>query len=179
MKNGLVQIYTGNGKGKTTAAFGLALRASGQNLKTLIVQFLKPDDFDSGEVAAVSSSKVIKIIKFGDSNVWGRLKPKGQYDNDDALTSARQCWDYLKTTLLQKKFDLVILDEVAAAIKHNLIKQNEVTDFIDSKPPFTELVLTGRNMPEQLIERADLVSEIKNVKHPFDKGITARRGIEF
>lgn len=181
MKKGLVQVYTGNGKGKTTCAFGLALRASGYDLKILIIQFFKPTDYYSGEVIAATNSKNITVKRFGNSKVWGLLKPKKLSAIDDQRSAKEECQKalvYLSKNI-SDDFDIVILDEIASAINNGFISIEEVVDLIKSKPATTEIVLTGRNMPQQIIDVADLVSEIKEVKHPFKQGISARKGIEF
>lgn len=177
MKKGLVEVYTGDGKGKTTSAFGLALRASGHGFKSLIVQFLKPSDCLSGEVTALADNKYITIKRFGDSKLYGYLKPKTHY-GDKAKEFSQKALEFLNNEDLSK-YDLVILDEIAAVVNHGLIDIQQITDLITNKPQTTELILTGRNMPDEITEKSDLVSEIKEVKHPYKKGVSARKGIEF
>jgi cob(I)alamin adenosyltransferase len=177
MKKGLIQVYTGNGKGKTTSAFGLALRASGHNFKSLILQFLKPTDCLSGEVTALSDNKNITVKRFGSSKVLGCLRPKKQYD-DKTKEYCQEAIGFLNSTDLSV-YDLVVLDEIACAINHNLVAVNQVIDILKNKPQTTEIILTGRNMPKEIIDIADLVSEINEVKHPYKQDIVARKGIEY
>lgn len=173
LDKGLVQVYTGEGKGKTTAALGLALRAVGQGLKVYILQFLKSEE-KSGEHNAAKSIPEISIEQCG---VKGFL-------NKDKITShqrekALEGLSRAKKAIMEKEYDMVILDEINVALNYGLIPLEEVLKMIKERPLQVELVLTGRNMPEEIEELADLISEVKMVKHPFAKGIKARRGIEF
>jgi len=172
---GLVHVYTGNGKGKTTAAVGLGMRAWGRGMKVLMVQFLK--GMESGELVT---------IKRLDSNFTvnpGKALGKFTWNmNEEELREAavlqRQQFDYAVNEMKSDKWDLLILDEIMAAINTGMIPLEDVLELIKSKPGRLELVLTGRNAPDELIKLADYVSEIKEVKHPLKKGIAARRGIE-
>lgn len=173
---GLVQVYTGDGKGKTTAAFGLALRAAGQGLKVCIIQFLKPPDAESGETKAIREVSGIKVFTFGGSFIFPETDPqtreKARKNCQEALSLARE-----KSS--QEGLDVLILDEINVALSYGFIDLNEVFKLISERPPNLEMVLTGRGAPQELIEAADLVAEMRMVKHPFQKKVVARRGIEY
>jgi cob(I)alamin adenosyltransferase len=174
LKRGLVQVYTGEGKGKTTAAFGLALRASGQGLRVCIVQFMKRED--TGEFRAVKRylSDNIKIFCFG-TNRW--LK-EGEITEEETNT-AKEAFEFAKNAIMSKKYDIVVLDEINMAIDYKLIKLKDVIEIIKRKPKEVELVLTGRGAKKEIIDLSDLVTYMKEVKHPYKKKIGARRGIEY
>lgn len=168
-----VQIYTGNGKGKTTAAFGLALRAVGQDLKVIVVQFLKGGN-PSGEVLIAQAKRLFSIERFGAEGFC--------YDCDDNLEHKAEAQKGLArlTELLQTgEYDMVVADELVTAVHVGLLSETQIIDLIDSKPPSTELVLTGRGASEKLIAEADLVTEMREIKHYFNKGVPAREGIEY
>lgn len=169
---GLVQVYTGDGKGKTTAAFGLAMRAAGNGLKVVVIQFLKPDG-DYGE--QISARRLgIELVPVGkdhmhglktDAETEGELTAEGMRIAADALTSGG--------------YDLVILDELNNSLRFGLVTPQEVIDMLERRSPETEVVLTGRGAPDEIVEYADLVTEMRLVKHPMDRGIPARRGVEY
>ena len=168
---GLVQIYTGSGKGKTTASLGLAVRAAGHNFKIAIIHFMKIWDY--GEVKSLRKLG-IDLFRYGTTELIDPNNPS-PIDYEEANKAL------LKTEELMEKsdYDILILDEINVAIDFNLIPLKRVVELLDKKPDSLELVLTGRNCPQELIERADLVSVIDEIKHPFHKGIEARKGIEF
>lgn len=170
---GLVQIFTGNGKGKTTAALGTILRAAGHGLKVFIVFFMK-GDYEYGEFNTLPKLPNIEIFKSGFRQFTDPLniKPEEKEQAKSALAAARKA-------ILSGSYDLVVLDEVNVALEYNLIELDEVVKLIEDKPPRVELILTGRYADNGLIEMADLVTEMVKVKHPFDKGIKARKGIEY
>jgi len=177
MKRGLVQIYTGEGKGKTTAAIGQAIRARGRDCKVLLVQFLKGKE-GSGEIPLLEGLG-IKVICKGEKDKWifpERIKK-------DEKKKIRLEWnhflDEISREVREEKYDLVILDEINVALYYKLIDKNKLIDFIKRKPASLEIILTGRHASPELIELAHLVSEIKCIKHPFDAGIKGRRGIEY
>lgn len=171
MQNGYVQIYTGNGKGKTTAAFGLALRASGHGKKIFIGQFVKGMKY--GELDSIKKfSETITLKQFGrDCFIENDPEPED-------IKVARDGWDLVNTILDENSVDILILDEIGIAIYYKLISTNEVADFIKRKPAEMELILTGRYVPEELFELADLVTEMKEIKHYYKVGVQARKGIE-
>lgn len=177
MKRGLVQIYTGEGKGKTTAAIGQAIRARGRGLRILFVQFFKGKE-GSGEISVLEKLGV-KVVCKREKDRWlfpDRLK-------EDEKKKIRLEWtrflDEISQQLREQKYDLVVLDEINVALYYRLIDKNKLIDFIKKKPASLEVILTGRHASAELIELAQLVSEIKSVKHPFDQGIKGRRGIEY
>ena len=172
-KSGLVQIYTGNGKGKTTAALGLIVRAIGHGLRVCIVFFMK-GDYPYGEFETLKKLPGIKVASFGFRRFTDRenLKPEEIEQAEKALTTAREA-------MLSGDYDLVVLDEVNVAVAWKLIGIDKVIELIKNKPAGVELILTGRYAEAELIEQADLVTEMVKVKHPFDNGIRARKGIEY
>lgn len=171
-KIGLVHIYTGDGKGKTTASAGLAVRAAGAGKSVLFSQFLKGRP--TGELTSLKKIGVFVVR----SDAVTKFIP---YMNEQELKECRQSqkavFDEVKSKI--EDFDVVILDEVIGAINTGMISLEETVELIRKRPEGTEIVLTGRDAPQELIELADYVSEIKAVKHPYDKGITAREGIEY
>jgi cob(I)alamin adenosyltransferase len=170
---GMVQVYTGNGKGKTTAALGLALRASGQGLKVYIVQFMKGWPF-YGELESVKHLPNITLRQFGRPDFVNKENP---YPID--VRMAQEALDHAREVVLAGQHDLVILDEANVALDFGLIKLADVLDLLEKRPPQVELVLTGRDAPAALIARADMVTEMLQIKHPFTEGVEARKGIEF
>ncbi|MFA5240191.1 MAG: cob(I)yrinic acid a,c-diamide adenosyltransferase [Phycisphaerae bacterium] len=176
LEKGLVQIYTGDGKGKTTAAFGLALRAGGRGNKVLIYQFLKLPD--TGERLALQSMRGF-VIESPDMS-WDMAE---SFDDEKAVAEAKiQISGALKkiAEYAEKKvYDLLILDEIVFCLSKGLARLEDIKDIIDKRNPAVEIVLTGRGATKELIAMADLVTEMKNIKHPFDKGIKARSGIEY
>ncbi len=168
---GLIQIYTGDGKGKTTAALGLAMRAAGQGLRVGFIQFLKSEP--SGEHQFLSQCHIFDIVQLGAGGDSFR-KPIEQLHEE-----ARRTLAYAEAQMLSGRYDLLVLDEIFVAVHKSLITTEQVLDLLAKKPVPLELVLTGRNAPPQIIERADLVTEMRLRKHPFQRGIPARRGIEY
>lgn len=173
LKKGLVQIYTGNGKGKSTAAFGLAIRAVGRGMRVKVVQFMKCDK-DYGEQ--------IMLRKFGDAlslSCYGSGKwvKKGQASAED-LALAQDALAEVRRAF-QEDYDVIIMDELNNALYFELLTVDEVLALLHEKPANVEVVMTGRNAPQELIDVADLVTEMREVKHPYQKGINAREGIEF
>jgi len=173
LKKGYVHIYTGNGKGKTTAALGQALRAAGSGLKTFIVMFMK--DFSYGEIRSIKHlDDWIRLEQYGnDAFVFRKQSP----DNEDKK-AAQLALKRAREAMLSTKYDIVILDEVCVAIHFGLLKSNELISLLTEKPGPLELILTGRYCPTELIEKADLVTEMREIKHYYQKGIAARKGIE-
>jgi len=175
MPKGLIHVYTGEGKGKTTAAFGLAVRAAGHNKKVLILQFLKGGSQNSGETVAVKKFG-IKVITFKD-----QISPL--FDPEADLTKLkRSVRESLKFTAGEVKsggYDIIILDEFNNLLSSRLATMKDAKKIIESKPDNLELVFTGRNAPDELVEIADYVTETRMIKHPFNKGRKARKGIEF
>lgn len=174
LSQGLIQIYTGNGKGKTTAAFGLAIRAVGHGFRVYIIQFMKGTDAP-GELEGLK-----------------RLMPECQHEHfggpgwvhkgkrqEEHLEEARKGFLRAQEIVLSGEWDIVILDEIINALWFELISESDVLDLLSKKPSHVEMVLTGRNAPQSLIEKADLVTEMVQKKHPFEQGVMARQGIEY
>ncbi len=172
MEHGLIQVYTGTGKGKTTAATGLLVRALGQGMHVLLVRFFKPAEPLSGEVRFLEGAAGLRILTAG-VGVFGATDPR------ELERSVRENFAAARRLLAEEHYDLVVLDEINNVLHRGLLEIEDVLRVIDERPAGTELVLTGRNAPPEVLERADLVSRIENVKHPFEQGIAARRGIEY
>jgi cob(I)alamin adenosyltransferase len=173
MKKGLVQVYTGNGKGKTTAALGLAFRAVGHGMRVLMVQFMK-GNVQRGELeSAKKLSPNLTLKQVGRETFISKPNP----DPKD-LQLAQEGFSMAKKAIQDKEYDIVILDEINLAIDYGLIPLNDLLQLIDSKPDTIELILTGRNVKREILERADLVTEMVDRKHYYDKGVPAREGIE-
>ena len=173
---GLVQIYTGTGKGKTTAAIGAGIRAVGQELRVHMIQFLKGgENFPPyGEVRALALIPQFTLEQYGPSHF---IKPGAISDEDRKIV--RHGLQQAGEVLSSGDYDLVILDEINVVLHLGMATLQEILDLLDRKATQTEVILTGRGAPEALFERADLVSRIDAVKHPFVKGIKARPGIEY
>lgn len=170
---GYIQVYTGNGKGKTTAALGLALRAAGHGLKVRIIQFMK-GWIDYGELNGVRMLGAnVQIHQAGRDTFVNRKSP----DAED-VRMARQGWELAKGIVLGKQADIVILDEINCAVDFGLVSEAEVLEVLRAKPHGMELVLTGRGAPAAFLEIADLVTEMREVKHYYEQGVDARVGIE-
>jgi len=167
---GLIHIYTGDGKGKTTAALGLAMRASGQGLRVAFIQFLK--GLRCGEHIFVSKHHPFDIVQISVGDSFKKSKEQLGQEAQQTLAHAEQ-------QILSGSYDVVVLDEVFVAISQGLITIKQVLDLLDEKPSPVELILTGRRAPPEIVKRADLVTEMLLIKHPFTNGITARRGIEY
>ncbi len=172
LKKGYIQIYTGNGKGKTTAALGLALRAAGNELSVFIGQFMKGQDY--GELKAVQQlAPFITIEQFGQPTFVHVDKA-----TEEDIRLAQQGLARCREAMLSNRYDIVILDEVNVAIFFRLLKTEQILELFEQKPEQVELILTGRYAPEALIEKADLVTEMREIKHYYSQGVVARKGIE-
>ena len=165
-----IQVYTGNGKGKTTAAFGLALRASGAGLKVYIGQFCKGREYS--ELKAFKNIPNVTLKQFGTPEFIMGKPSKKDYER------AKKGFEEVKRIIQSDKYDVVILDEANIAISLGLISVDELLKVIKDRPKNIEIVITGRNAPEKLLEAADLVTEMKEIKHYYKKGVHAREGIE-
>jgi cob(I)alamin adenosyltransferase len=170
---GLVQVFTGNGKGKTTAALGTVLRAAGHGRKIFIVFFMK-GDYAYGEFDALLKLPNVEIFQSGFRQFTDPLNIKKEEREEavSALEAARRAVN-------SGKYDLVVMDEVNVALEYKLIELEDVIRLIKERPPRVEIIMTGRYADNRLLEIADLVTEMVKVKHPFDKGIKARKGIEY
>jgi cob(I)alamin adenosyltransferase len=170
---GYIQVYTGDGKGKTTASLGLAVRAAGHGLRTVIVQFMK-GWIDYGELAGVKMlSPFVEIRQAGRDTFVNRRAP----DPED-VRLAREGWEYARDVIRGREADIVVLDEINCALAYGLLPLDEVLAVVRSKPDGLELILTGRGAPPEMVAAADLVTEMRDVKHYYNAGIDARAGIE-
>ncbi len=177
-EHGYIQVYTGDGKGKTTASLGLALRALGRGWNVLLVMFTKGGD-DYGELVSFTNlsediKKRFKVITAG----LNRIVYKNNITEEDKKV-VQEGWAYVKNAVKAGKYQLIILDEANIAIDLDLIKLDDMLDFLKNKPDDVEIVLTGRNANEKVTELAHLVSEIRPIKHYWDIGVQARKGIEY
>ena len=173
INKGLVQIYTGNGKGKTTAALGLATRAQGQGLRVHVIFFMK-GGYPYGERVSLEQLPNVSCEIFGHEHF---VDPNNVQEEDRA--EARRALNAAKNAVTSGRYDLVILDEVNVATSWKLIKVEDVLKLIQKKPSNVELVLTGRYADKRLVDKADLVTEMMEIKHPYHQGIQARKGIEY
>jgi len=174
LSQGLIQIYTGNGKGKTTAAFGLAIRAVGHGFRVYIIQFMKGTD-DSGELEGLKRLRPeCQLEHFGGLG-WVH---KGKLE-EEHLQEARKGFLRAQKIVLSGEWDVVILDEIINALWFGLISESDILQLLSEKPSHVEVVLTGRNASLALIDKADLVTEMVQKKHPFEQGVMARLGIEY
>jgi cob(I)alamin adenosyltransferase len=173
LEKGLVQVYTGDGKGKTSAAFGSALRAVGRGFKVYVIQFIK-GGFDYGELYGAKQLPNLTLTAFG----RGRFITEAQPPRED-VQLAREAFDLAKKVVKNGEYDLVILDEINVALNLKMIDTEDVVKLIKRKPKHVELILTGRGAPNRIIEEADLVTEMKEVKHPYSHGVPPRKGIEY
>jgi len=171
---GLIIVHTGPGKGKTTAALGLALRAVGSGLRVLMVQFIK-GSWHYGELdaaAAFGDKFVIRPMGKGFVKLGGEIDPAQKQ-------AAAEAWGFAREKIFSGEYDMIILDEINYAISYGLLPVGPVLDTLKTKPEAVHVVLTGRNANPEVVELADLVTEMREVKHPYQKGIEAQRGIEY
>lgn len=171
LSTGYVQVYTGDGKGKTTAALGLALRAAGHGMCTYVGQFMKGQLY--GELDALRGHPYITVEQHGDTHCIHREEVTPEH-----MAQAQRGLERAREAMRSGQYDIIVLDEVNVAIWFGLLNVNEVLAFLDQRPEHVEVILTGRCAPPQLIERADLVTEMREVKHYYQQGVTAREGIE-
>jgi len=171
LPRGYVQVYTGDGKGKTSAALGLALRASGHGMRTYVGQFMKGQHY--GELAALRDHPCITIEQYGDVRCIRREEITPEH-----VAQAQRGLEQAREAMLSGQYDVVVLDEVNVTIWFGLLTVEKVLAFLDQRPDHVEVVLTGRRAPQELIERADLVTEMREVKHYYQQGVMARNGIE-
>lgn len=175
MEKGLIHIYCGDGKGKTTAAVGLAVRAAGAGKKVLIARFLK----NNRSAELVSLEKIPGITVLPIEKEFGFIRKE---DNPIRQEAAKYYGAYFENAVRkaqQEGFDLLVLDEINAAVKLKIVEKDRLTEFLEKKPESLEVVLTGRDPAPEICSMADYISEIKKIRHPFDEGIRARSGIEY
>jgi cob(I)alamin adenosyltransferase len=173
LKRGLIQIYTGDGKGKTTAAVGQALRALGHEFKVGIVSFFKYPDLDYGEL------KILRNLRMDIFHFAPKHPHFYEMDFKDVREDCLKALPFIQEIFQRGEYDLLILDEINVALRDEFLTEDEILTLLDKKPQHLELILTGRGATEALIEKADLVTEMKKIKHPFEGGIKGRKGIEF
>ena len=174
LSEGLVQVYTGNGKGKTTAALGVALRASAHGLRVHVVYFLKGvPRWGAEEMAALERLPGVSLARFGASRFM--LGAGGSDDRAQAAAALAEA----RRAVASADYDVVVLDEANVAVAKGLLSAQDVLAVVAAKPRHVELILTGRGAPAELIERADLVTEMVEVKHPYQRGVGARAGIDY
>ena len=175
MKNRLLHIYCGDGKGKTTAATGLAVRAVGSGMRVLFARFLK-NEF-SGELKILDRIPEIEVLHLEKS--YGFFKTLSEKEQEEVREMYGRLWNTIRGKISTGDYDMLVIDEFMAAYRYGLIPNEEALCFLEKKPTGLEVVLTGRDPDLRLVEKADYVSEICKVKHPYDRGIRARRGIEY
>jgi len=168
---GCIQIFTGDGKGKTTAALGVAIRAAGYGMKTYMGQFMKGRHY--GELTALKDHPCITIEQYGDADCVHRKKITKK-DMDQAQQGLKRA----REMMLSNQFDIIILDEINVAIWFGLVKKENVMEVLRERPEHVEVILTGRRAPQSLVDIADLVSDIQEIKHYYNLGVKARTGIE-
>ena len=172
-RNGLVQVYTGDGKGKTTAVLGLALRAAGWGMKTYIGQFMKGRHY--GELSAVRAlAPYIAIEQYGRATFV-----HSKEGTPEDVAAAREGLRRIRTALVDGEYDVVVMDEINVALHFQLVSLVDVLEVMEARPAPVELILTGRRVPPEIVSHADLVTEMREVKHPYRRKIGARQGIEY
>lgn len=176
-KKGLVHIYTGDGKGKTSAALGLTMRATGWGWKVLFVQFFKRENDPAGEKNIIRTC--LKDVELLRGDLKHPMFQKEKLPQEKVKEEVQALFEYAKKRLEKKPFDMVVFDEIMSAVNGGYLSLEEVIELVETKPPSLEMVLTGRNAPPELVMRADYVTEMLKIKHPFDEGIKARKGVEF
>lgn len=175
LEKGLIHIYTGDGKGKTTAAVGQGTRTSGAGFKVLMVQFLKGDD--TGELHSIEKlSPDFQLIRFAKANkfYFQMTEVEKQQVKENVKVGLNTILQHLK----EENYNLIIMDEIMAVLSNQIATVEEVLNLINNKPAHVELILTGRNAPQELVNVADYVTEMRMIKHPYEQGIFARKGIE-
>jgi len=173
-KKGLILLYTGNGKGKTTAALGQVLRAAGHGFKVAIIQFIKNMD-NTGEIKAAKKifADHLEIFPMGSGFTWDAK------DQDELRQAAEKGWALAKEKINSGQYCMVILDELTYTLNYGLLDQEEVVSFLKQKPEPLHIIITGRDADDKLIDLADLVTEMKEIKHPYQNGVKATKGIEY
>ena len=173
-RKGLILLYTGNGKGKTTAALGQVLRAAGHGFKVAIIQFIKNMD-NTGEIKAAKKifADHLEIFPMGSGFTWDAK------DQDELRQAAEKGWALAKEKINSGQYCMVILDELTYTLNYGLLDQEEVVSFLEQKPESLHIIITGRDANDELIDLADLVTEMKEIKHPYQNGVKATKGIEY
>jgi len=175
-EKGMIHIYTGDGKGKTTAAIGLAIRAAGHGKRIYFVQFLKGRE--TGELEILKKIPNITVHRVN-PDLQKFFYQLSMEEKEILCRKVQEGWRGICKELREEKYDILILDEIMAVLSNGLLGLEDLLEFINNKVPQLELVLTGRNAPEELLKLADYVTEMKMLKHPYQEGVPARKGIEF
>lgn len=176
LNEGFVQIYTGNGKGKTTAAIGQGIRAYGNGLKVIMVQFLK--SCKTGELNTVDElSDNFEIFRFEKRR--GFVWTLSEEEKLEVKKEVKVAYDFILDVIENYKCDMLIIDEIMGVLKNKFLSVEDVLELIRKKPKNMEIIMTGRNVPEEIIEKANLVTEMKEIKHYYKEGVPARKGVEF
>jgi len=172
-RTGITLVHTGDGKGKSSSAFGMVFRAAGSGMKVCVIQFIK-GKWKTGEQEAAKQFDNIEWHVLGDGFTWDTKNP------DQDRKTCREAWTFSQQKILSEEFDMVILDEINYCCSYDWLTGKEIADFIQQeKPPWLHLVLTGRNAPQEVIDAADTVTEMKMIKHAYTQGIKAQQGTEF
>lgn len=172
-EKGLLIVHTGSGKGKTSAAMGMALRCVGHGLKVAIIQFIK-GAIETGEAAALQAfPALVQIHRLGEGFTWETQ------DRERDVQTARHAWEVARRYLSDRTYAMVILDELNIILRYDYLAVDEVLEVLQARPPMQHVVITGRSAKQELVEAADLVTEMGMVKHPFRKGVKAQKGVEF
>jgi len=175
-RKGLIIVHTGPGKGKTTAALGTALRAVGQGLRVLMVQFIKGSwHYGELDAAKLLGDERLKILPMG----RGFVKVGAEKPDPEDVRLVEAAWEFARREILSGRYDMVILDEINYAISYKMLSPEPVVETLTHRPEMVHVILTGRNAHPALIELADLVTEMREIKHPYQKGIVAQKGIEY
>ncbi|MDD3360683.1 MAG: cob(I)yrinic acid a,c-diamide adenosyltransferase [Hespellia sp.] len=175
MAQGLIHIYCGEGKGKTTAAIGLAVRAAGRGMKVLFTRFLKTED--SGELRILDQIPEIEVVHMERS--FGFYRTLTEQEQVEVKAMYHTLWNRIERGMQRGQYRLLVMDELMAAYQYGIVDREAVVNFLKNKPKELEVVMTGRNPAQELMELADYISDIRKEKHPFDRNILAREGIEF
>nr|WP_317282822.1 cob(I)yrinic acid a,c-diamide adenosyltransferase [uncultured Sellimonas sp.] len=172
-ERGLIHVYCGDGKGKTSAATGLMVRAAGRGKRILFVRFLKNED--SGELVILDQIPQIRRLKI--PKTFGFFWTLNEEEKEELKRICYGIWEQIEQEA--RRYDILVMDELASAFRYGLVPQDKVLRFLKSKPSSLEVVMTGREPDERILQYADYISEIQSVRHPFEKGIPAREGIEY
>jgi cob(I)alamin adenosyltransferase len=171
-RRGLVIVNTGDGKGKSSSAFGMMLRAVARNWRVIVIQFIKSDKWQTGE-RKMAEQLGVDWVTGGDGFTWE------SDDMDSTIEAAKQAWEKARRVISEGEYDLVILDEATYPVSFEWIPVSEVVEVITARPARTNVIITGRDADEALIEIADTVTEMRKIKHVFDDGVPARKGLDF
>lgn len=176
LEKGMIQIYTGEGKGKSTAAIGQGIRSAGNGLKVIMIQFLKNEE--TGELKVLEKlNDNFKVVRM--ETVKGFFWNMSEEEKEALKSEVQQELRYAAQTLKNHECDVLVLDEIFGALKNKLVSEEEILNLLEERNRDTEVILTGRNAPERIIEKADLVTEMRNIKHYYTNGVMARKGIEY